>query len=80
MTLFQNDILVDGCPLMNAAIEADDSNILIEDSIKEGFTGLINTIKTIIELGKSQNEIDKQMAVFILSSIGPLILSRLYKD
>ncbi|MFE3975408.1 MULTISPECIES: TetR family transcriptional regulator C-terminal domain-containing protein [unclassified Peribacillus] len=84
MTLFQNDILVGGCPLMNTAIEADDSNILIEDSIKEGFTGLINTIKAIIELGKSQNEIDKQidseqMAVFILSSIGALILSRLVR-
>nr|WP_307301390.1 hypothetical protein [Neobacillus niacini] len=71
---------------MNAAIEADDSNILIEDSIKEGFAGLINIIKGIIEFGMSQNEIDKhidseQMAVFILSSLeGALALSRLYKD
>ncbi|MCM3676551.1 TetR/AcrR family transcriptional regulator [Peribacillus simplex] len=86
MTLFQNDILVGGCPLMNAAIEADDSKILIEDSIKEGFADLINIIKAIIEFGKSQNEIDKhidseQMAVFILSSMeGALVLSRLYKD
>ncbi|TDL75706.1 TetR/AcrR family transcriptional regulator [Rhodococcus qingshengii] len=86
MTLFNNDIIVGGCPLMNAAIEADDSNILIEDSIKEGFAGLITIIKGIIEFGKSQNEIDKhidseQMAVFILSSLeGALALSRLYKD
>ncbi|WP_373459899.1 TetR/AcrR family transcriptional regulator [Neobacillus driksii] len=86
MTLFNNDIIVGGCPLMNAAIEADDSNILIEDSIKEGFAGLINIIKGIIEFGMSQNEIDKhidseQMAVFILSSLeGALALSRLYKD
>jgi TetR/AcrR family transcriptional regulator, transcriptional repressor for nem operon len=86
MTLFHNDILVGGCPLMNAAIEADDSKILIEDSIKEGFAGLIKTIKDMIEFGKIQNEIDKQvdseqMAVFILSSMeGALALSRLYKD
>jgi TetR/AcrR family transcriptional regulator, transcriptional repressor for nem operon len=86
MTLLNNDIIVGGCPLMNAAIEADDSNILIEDSIKEGFTGLLNIIKDIIEFGKSQNEIDKyidseQMAVLILSSLeGSLALSRLYKD
>jgi TetR/AcrR family transcriptional regulator, transcriptional repressor for nem operon len=85
-TLLNDDIIVGGCPLMNAAIEADDSNILIEDSIKEGFTGLINIIKDIIEFGKSQNEIDEhvdseQMAVFILSSFeGALALSRLYKD
>ncbi|MDQ0971119.1 TetR/AcrR family transcriptional repressor of nem operon [Neobacillus niacini] len=86
ITLWNNEIIVGGCPLMNAAIEADDSNILIEDSIKEGFGGLINIIKGIIELGKSQNEIDKhvdseQMAVLILSSLeGALALSRLYKD
>jgi TetR/AcrR family transcriptional regulator, transcriptional repressor for nem operon len=86
MTLLNNDIIVGGCPLMNAAIEADDSNILIEDSIKEGFDGLINIIKAIIEFGKSQNEIDthidsEQMAVLILSSLeGALALSRLYKD
>jgi TetR/AcrR family transcriptional regulator, transcriptional repressor for nem operon len=86
MTLLNDDIIVGGCPLMNAAIEADDSNILIGDSIKEGFAGLINIIKDIIEYGKSQNEIDKHvdsvhMAVFILSSFeGALALSRLYKD
>lgn len=86
MTLLNNDIIVGGCPLMNAAIEADDTNILIEDSIKEGFEGLIKIIKDIIEFGKSQDEIDKhmdseEMAVFILSSLeGALALSRLYKD
>jgi TetR/AcrR family transcriptional regulator, transcriptional repressor for nem operon len=86
MTLLNNDIIVGGCPLMNAAIEADDSNILIEDSIKEGFAGLLTIIKDILEFGKSQNEIDthvdsEQMAVLILSSLeGALALSRLYKD
>ncbi|MBY0147502.1 TetR/AcrR family transcriptional regulator [Neobacillus niacini] len=85
-TLLNDDIIVGGCPLMNAAIEADDSNILIEDAIKEGFAGLINIIKDIIDFGKSQNEIGKHvdsehMAVFILSSFeGALALSRLYKD
>lgn len=86
MTLLNNDIIDGGCPLMNAAIEADDSDILIEDSIKEGFAGLINIIRDIIEFGKSRNEIDiqadsEQLAVFILSSMeGALALSRLYKD
>jgi TetR/AcrR family transcriptional regulator, transcriptional repressor for nem operon len=71
---------------MNASIEADDSKVLIEDSIEEGFAGLIKMIKDIIEFGISQNEIDKhvdseQMAVFILTSMeGALALSRLYKD
>ncbi|MEH7076527.1 TetR/AcrR family transcriptional regulator [Neobacillus drentensis] len=86
MNLSSDDILVGGCPLMNAAIEADDSNILIEDSVKEGFAALIEIIKSIIEFGKTQNEIDKQVnseevAVLILSSLeGALALSRLNKD
>jgi TetR/AcrR family transcriptional regulator, transcriptional repressor for nem operon len=86
MTLHNNDILVGGCPLMNAAIEADDSEILIKDAIKEGFDGLIKMIKNLIEFGQGQNEINmnvdsEQMAVFILSSMeGALALSRLYKD
>ncbi|MGJ7913112.1 TetR/AcrR family transcriptional regulator [Neobacillus sp. LXY-1] len=86
MTLLNNEIIVGGCPLMNAAIEADDSNILIEDSVRDGFAGLIDIIKSIIELGKSQHDIDEQidseqMAVFILSSLeGALAISRIYKD
>ena len=57
MTLNNSDILVDGCPLMNAAIEVDDSEILIEDAFKEGFGGLIKMIKNLIEFGQGQNVI-----------------------
>ncbi|MBT2697512.1 TetR/AcrR family transcriptional regulator [Bacillus sp. ISL-40] len=85
-TLIQDEFIMGGCPLMNAAIEADDSKVEFEDLIKEGFFGLIKLIKGIIQHGKNQNEINKavdsdQMAVFILSSLeGALALSRLYKD
>jgi len=85
-TLIQDEVIMGGCPLMNAAIEADDSKVEFEDLIKEGFTGLIKLIKGIIQHGKNQNEINNavdadQMAVFILSSLeGALALSRLYKE
>lgn len=85
-TLYQDEIVIGGCPLMNAAIEADDSSIEFEDTIKEGFTDLIKLTKTIIIHGKNRNEIGsdidpEKMAVFILSSLeGALALSRLYKD
>ncbi|MFP5112556.1 TetR/AcrR family transcriptional regulator [Bacillaceae bacterium C204] len=85
-SLIDNNLVVGGCPIMNAAIEADDSKVDFEDSIKEGFTGLIKLIKGIIQNGKNQNEINKevdteQMAVIILSSIeGALALSRLFQD
>ena len=85
-TLIQDEVIMGGCPLMNAAIEADDSKVEFEDLIKEGFTGLIKLIKGIIQHGKNQNEINNavdadQMAVIILSSLeGALALSRLYRD
>jgi TetR/AcrR family transcriptional repressor of nem operon len=85
-SLIDNNLVVGGCPIMNAAIEADDSKVDFEDSIKEGFIGLIKLIKGIIQYGKNQNEINKevdteQMAVIILSSIeGALALSRLFQD
>jgi TetR/AcrR family transcriptional regulator, transcriptional repressor for nem operon len=67
MTLNNNDILVGGCPLMNAAIEVDDSEILIE------FGQGQNEI--------NMNVDSEQMTVFILSSMeGALALRRLYKD
>lgn len=86
ITLSQDEIVVGGCPLMNAAIEADDSNLEFEDTIKQGFSSLTKLIEGIIEYGINQNEIKKeikpdQMAVFILSSLeGALALSRLYND
>ncbi|MFC7782888.1 TetR/AcrR family transcriptional regulator [Rossellomorea sp. GCM10028870] len=85
-SLYEDNIVVGGCPLMNAAIEADDSKVDFEDSIKEGFAGLLKLIQSIIEYGKKHEEIDnrlddKQLAIFILSSLeGSLALSRLFQD
>lgn len=85
-TLSNDEVIVGGCPLMNAAIEADDSKVEFEEAIKKGFTDFIAFLTRIIEHGKSKKEIkseieSEQMAVFILSSIeGALALTRLYKD
>ncbi|MGZ9818162.1 TetR/AcrR family transcriptional regulator [Peribacillus simplex] len=86
IALCENEIVEGGCPLMNAAIEADDSKLYFEDKVMDNFNNLINLIKSIIEIGKKQNEIKKDldpehMAIFILSSLeGSLALSRLFKD
>lgn len=85
-TLLQDTYIQGGCPLMNAAIEADDSKIEFEDTIKDGFNGLIQLIVKMIKHGQDRNEIKKdiqpeEIAVFILSSLeGSLALSRLNKD
>lgn len=85
-TLLHDQYIQGGCPLMNAAIEADDSMMEFEDEIKDGFNGLIQLLANIIEHGQKSNEIKKdiipvEMAVFILSSLeGSLALSRLNSD
>lgn len=85
-TLFHDHIVIGGCPLMNAAIEADDTDIEFEDVIKGGFAGLLRIIEGILQTGKDRSEIQEELeiestAVFILSSLeGALALSRLHKD
>jgi len=85
-TLLHDQFIRGGCPLMNAAIEADDSMIEFEDKIKDGFNGLIQLIANIIKHGQDCNEIKKEiqpneMAVFIISALeGSLALSRLNRD
>lgn len=85
-TLLQDKFIQGGCPLMNAAIEADDSTIEFVDRIKDGFNGLLQLIEKIIKHGQDRNEIRKdihpeEMSIFILSSLeGALALSRLNKD
>ncbi|MDN7240622.1 TetR/AcrR family transcriptional regulator [Planococcus sp. N028] len=85
-TLFHDHIVIGGCPLMNAAIEADDTDIEFKDVIKVGFTGLLRIIEGILQIGKERSEIQEELeiesaAIFILSSLeGALALSRLYKD
>ncbi|MEH6939122.1 TetR/AcrR family transcriptional regulator [Bacillus sp. JJ664] len=85
-TLLHDKYIQGGCPIMNAAIEADDSMLEFEDTIKDGFNGLIQLIANVIKHGQECNEIKKdiqpnEMAVFIISSMeGSLALSRLNKD
>ncbi len=48
---------IGGCPLMNAAIDSDDGNVLIKNRVNRSIDFWQNTLKTIIENGKSDNEI-----------------------
>lgn len=66
---------------MNAAVEADDSKVDFENSIKEGFSGLLNLIQRIIEYGQKQKEIDndlddRQLAIYILCFFGRIFSNK----
>ncbi|WP_080848658.1 TetR/AcrR family transcriptional regulator [Cytobacillus gottheilii] len=85
-TLATDQIVIGGCPLMNAAIEADDTNFEFDGEVKDGFNGLSGFVQKILEFGIDSGEINKkvnpeQMSIFILASLeGGLALSRLYKE
>lgn len=46
-----------GCPIMNAAVDSDDSNELIKNRITQFIKLWKKSLKSIIESGKSKNEI-----------------------
>jgi len=43
-----------GCPLLNAAVEADDNLSFLKKSVQSSFKSLANTISDILEQGKKQ--------------------------
>lgn len=54
-----NPPFVGGCPLMNAAVEADDTDPKLRSVVKSISDNMMQTIITIIENGKSHGEIDQ---------------------
>jgi TetR/AcrR family transcriptional repressor of nem operon len=50
-----------GCPVLNAAIEADDNLPFLKKSIQNTIKGWIKTIADIIESGKTKNQIRRDI-------------------
>lgn len=82
----ENPPLEGGCPLLNCAVENDQSNELLKakardavDSLSRFVEGLVNEAQAAKEIKKKYSS--KQVATFIISSIeGGIMLSRLYED
>ena len=53
----ENPPFIGGCPLMNAAIESDDTDIRLKSVAKEIMLSLHSTIVSILENGKKYNEV-----------------------
>ncbi|MGH2494012.1 MAG: TetR family transcriptional regulator C-terminal domain-containing protein [Ktedonobacteraceae bacterium] len=75
-----------GCPIMNAAIEADDANEMLRDRARSAMDDWRATIHRIIYKGIERQEIrpatdaDEVASIFIATLEGALMLSNLYKD
>ncbi|NGQ96608.1 TetR/AcrR family transcriptional regulator [Brevibacillus sp. SYP-B805] len=82
--LAERELLPGGCPIMNAAIEADDVDPLLREKAREAMDGLLGMVRSVIQKGMEKGEIRQDAdpefvaTVFISTLEGALMLSKLY--
>ncbi len=73
-----------GCPLLNTAIESDDTNPPLRDRVREAFSYWRGWLANIVRQGQQRGEMQadaESTATFVLSTLeGALMLSQLYGD
>lgn len=75
-----------GCPILNAAVESDDTNARLRDAARlavDRWRGVIHSVlRTGIAAGEIRNDVDPDAAAtWVISCIeGGVMLSNLYKD
>lgn len=73
-----------GCPMLNAAVDADDGNPELKAEAQRVLTGLKQALRTIVRTGQDQGEllpgIDREAFanVFVAQLEGAVMLSRLF--
>ncbi len=82
----QRDVLPGGCPIMNAAIEADDAIPLLLEKASEAMTHVSDMVRLIVNTAMKTGEVAETVdteyvtTVFISTLEGALMLSKLYRD
>ena len=75
-----------GCPILNTAIESDDTETALRDRAREAMDVLRSTVRRIISKGIERGEIrpgvdiETWTSVMIATLEGAVMLSRLYQD
>ena len=75
-----------GCPMLNAAIEADDALPVLRPSVRRALEGWRTTIKGILERGIAKGELRRDLDAESFSSVmlaaleGAVMLSKMYRD
>jgi TetR/AcrR family transcriptional regulator, transcriptional repressor for nem operon len=90
VSVFQSEVddppVAGGCPILNTAIEADDSNEVLRDRARTAMDDWRATIHRIINKGIERQEVrpatdaDEVASILIATLEGALMLSNLYKD
>ena len=80
------ELVPGGCPLLNTAIDADDSNPQLRAKARQALSSLVGRIESILEEGRGRGEIASEVdatktAALIISTLeGSVMLSRLQKN
>jgi hypothetical protein len=73
-----------GCPILNTAVESDDTHPLLRIHVQEAVNSIRALIASIVELGIRQGELAditdrEQVATIVLATIeGAIMMSKLY--
>ncbi|MDA3614595.1 TetR/AcrR family transcriptional regulator [Polluticaenibacter yanchengensis] len=75
-----------GCPLLNAAVEADDAAEYLKKTVKDSFTSWINTIASVLDAGVKAKTFSKDLdtkqtaALFVMIIEGGVLLAKTYNS
>lgn len=81
-----DQIVPGGCPILNTAIEVDDTNTKMNEVVKQAFSNWKNLILEIIHMGKASNEFKQELkadelALYIIATIeGSITLAKTFKQ
>lgn len=84
--LTENELLPGGCPILNAAIEADDACPLLREKVRAAMDDLLGMVCNLVQKGVEKGEVkqgvdpDFVATVFISTLEGALMLSKLYSN
>ena len=85
-TLLENPPIEGGCPLLNTAVESDDTHPALRERTQLAMTNWLNLLQSIVQRGIDQGElqptIDPEMLVTVLMATieGGVMLTKLYGD
>jgi len=83
--IFENVVIQGGCPLLNAATEADDHLTFLKETVKRSFQALHNTLKCILESGIKNGDFkkgidpDEYADTIIILVEGGILLGRVFE-
>jgi TetR/AcrR family transcriptional regulator, transcriptional repressor for nem operon len=86
LEFIHDPVLPGGCPVLNAAIEADDSNEKLRERIRLVLNGWRTRIQGIVEKGVAMGELrtgtdGAQLATVMISTLeGAVMMSKVYRD